>query len=89
MTKVSHNLRVRTSIPLIRLDINGAPHTNPDGTKVGHSHIHLYREGFGDAWASDIDPNAFSDVSDLEQTFQDFVRYCNIRGLPTINFSLF
>lgn len=89
LKKVCHNVRVRTSIPLIRLDINGAPHTNPDGSKVGRSHLHLYREGYGDAWAFEVDPEIFGDVDDLQRTLQDFVRYCNIVDLPTINYSLF
>lgn len=89
LTKVSHNLRVRTSIPLVRLDINGAPHTNPDGSKVGRSHIHLYREGFGDSWAFEVDPSIFSDVNDLQQALRDFVNYCHIRTFPPIDLSLF
>lgn len=89
LTKISHNVRVRTAVPLVRLDINGAPHTNPDGSKVGRSHLHLYREGFADAWAVDVDPSIFQDVDDLQQTLRDFVKYCNIQDLPTVNFSLF
>ena len=89
LKKVSHNVRVRTSIPLVRLDINGAPHTNPDGTKVGRSHLHLYREGYRDAWAYEINPEEFRNVEDLQQSFMDFVNYCNIKNLPLVNLSLF
>ena len=89
LTKVSHNLRVRTSIPLVRLDINGAPHTNPDGSKVGRSHLHLYREGYGDSWAVDIDPNLFTNVSDLQQALSDFIAFCRIQTFPPVDLSLF
>lgn len=89
LLKVNHNLRVRTSIPLVRLDINGAPHTNPDGSKVGRSHVHLYREGFGDSWAFDVDPAVFKDVGDPQQAFSDFISFCRIQTFPPVDLSLF
>ena len=89
LTKVSHNLRVRTSVQLVRLDIGGAPHTNPDGSKVGRDHIHLYREGFGDAWAFNIDPGVFTDVDDLQQALRDFISFCRIQTFPPVDLSLF
>lgn len=89
LTKVNHNLRVRTSIPLVRLDIHSAPHTNPDGSKVGRTHIHLYREGFADSWAFEIDPNVFTDVDDLQQALFDFISFCRIQTFPPVDLSLF
>ncbi len=89
LIKVNHNLRVRTSIPLVRLDINGPPHTNPDGSKVGRSHVHLYREGFGDSWAFEIDPNVFTDVNDRQQALRDFISFCRIQTFPPVDLSLF
>lgn len=49
-----HTLSARISvsgIPLIRLCVNGSTHTNPDGTRIGGTHWHIYREGFDDSFA--------------------------------------
>ena len=42
--------RGRKTVVLVRLDIGGRPHRNPDGTSIGSPHLHLYREGFADRW---------------------------------------
>lgn len=34
LTKLKFQNRVRTVIVLVRLDVNGAPHTNPDGEHI-------------------------------------------------------
>ena len=49
--KATYQSRYHKVIILSRLDIIGAPHTNPDGTMVECPHIHKYREGYGDKWA--------------------------------------
>ncbi len=82
LSKIKYQTRGRKVIVLVRLDIDGAPHTNPNGTKLGGTHIHLYREGYEDKWAHPIDFEEFSNVSDIEQTFKDFCRYCNIQNVP-------
>ena len=46
--------RYQVSIILIRLDINGPPHDNPDGTLVSGNHIHIYREGYDDRFAYEL-----------------------------------
>ncbi|PNS42979.1 DUF6978 family protein [Gardnerella vaginalis] len=53
-TSSARTLSARISvsgIPLIRLCVNGSTHTNPDGTRVGGTHWHIYREGFDDSFA--------------------------------------
>ncbi len=35
--------RVHSTVVLVRLDIAGPPHTNPDGTEVGCPHLHTYQ----------------------------------------------
>jgi hypothetical protein len=45
-------------------------------------HLHLYREGFGDKWAFPVPPEVFSDVENLWQALQDFMRFCNIIEPP-------
>ena len=48
LSKFRYQTRGRKVIVLVRLDIDSAPHTNPDGTQIGRSHLHLYREGYED-----------------------------------------
>lgn len=83
LSKVKFQTRGRSIIVLIRLDLDGSPHTNPDGSQVGRSHIHLYREGFDDKWAYSINPTTFSNLNDIEETFKRFCVYCNIIGVPS------
>ena len=48
------HLRTKGSnVGLARID-NAAQHTNPDGNILRGAHLHLYREGFGLAWAEAI-----------------------------------
>ena len=93
LKKVSQNFRARTSIVLLRLDVDTAPHRNPDGEKIGRTHLHVYREGYGDSWAyeipgtlpEDVPALRLGDLTDRVRTLRDFMRYCNIVDLPTIN----
>lgn len=68
---------------LLRLDVDGPPHDNPDGTEVSTPHLHVYREGYGDKWAMPP-PSPFSHINDLSKTLQDFLRYCNVQEIPQI-----
>lgn len=83
LTKATYLMRARVSIPLVRLDVDGPPHSNPDGTLVLTPHLHLYREGFRDRWAFPV-PDRFSDVNDFWQALQDFMGYCNVATPPNI-----
>ncbi|MFB5267507.1 hypothetical protein ACE41H_12040 [Paenibacillus enshidis] len=38
--------RYKKNIPLIRLDLEGPEHQNPDGMIIPCPHLHIYREGF-------------------------------------------
>jgi hypothetical protein len=51
LTKATYQNRARAAIILMRLDIDGPPHRNPDGTAIPCPHLHVYREGYGDKWA--------------------------------------
>lgn len=88
LTKANLQTRARTAVILVRLDIDGAPHTNPDGEVIGGTHLHLYREGFEDKWASPLDPARFSDPNSLAQCFEDFCSYCSISSRPSFQASL-
>ncbi|MBI2060375.1 MAG: hypothetical protein HYT87_11455 [Nitrospirae bacterium] len=84
LSKVSFNTRGRKVVVLVRVDLDGAPHTNPDETKIGGSHIHLYREGYDDKWAYPLDQSEFRKPSSVVQTLLDFLAYCRIGGYPPV-----
>jgi hypothetical protein len=81
--------RARVTVILVRLDLGGAPHQNPDGKEILCPHVHVYREGYGDKWASPLSATDFSDPSDLWRTLADFMRYCHITQPPRIKKGLF
>jgi len=88
LSKFRYQTRGRKIIVLARLDIDGAPHTNPDGTRIGGSHLHLYREGFDDKWAFKLDPGMFSSPMTMGKAFEDFCRFCNVDMIPSFQESL-
>ena len=51
VSKLKYQNRAKKIVVLARLDIDGSPHTNPDGAQLGGTHLHLYREGYEDRWA--------------------------------------
>ncbi|MHC4181155.1 MAG: DUF6978 family protein [Planctomycetota bacterium] len=83
LTKCTYQERYAVVEILLRLDIDGPPHENPDGEEVPSPHLHVYREGYGDKWAVPVPPE-FSSTSDLVQTLQDFMQYCNVQKIPEI-----
>ena len=78
LTKATYQNRVRQAIILMRLDLDGPPHTNPDGEEVPCPHLHIYREGYGDKWAIPAPPDRYADTLDLFSTCEAFMRHCNI-----------
>lgn len=80
--------RARKAIVLVRVDIEGPSHPNPDGEVIPCPHIHLYREGFALKWAHPI-PSTFNDPSDVWDTLNRFQTYCNISKPPNIQRELF
>lgn len=89
LTKVTYQLRARVAVVLLRLDIEGSPHRNPDGEVLPCPHLHVYREGYGHKWAYPISAAQFSDPTDLWITLADFMRYCNITMPPVIQRGMF
>lgn len=81
--------RARQIIVLARLDFGGQPHRNPDDVEVPSPHLHVYREGYGDKWAIPVPSASFSNIADLWQTLDDFLRYCNVTQPPRIRQGLF
>src|ERR1700674_2577931 len=43
LTKATYQNRARQAIVLIRLDLDGPPHRNPDDVEVPCPHLHIYR----------------------------------------------
>jgi hypothetical protein len=82
LSKCTYQERYAVVEILVRLDIDGPPHVNPDGADVPCPHIHVYKEGFGDKWAYPLPAGAFSNVNKLEVTFVEFLRYCNVKQIP-------
>jgi len=87
--QVKYQNRARKTICLVRLELEGPPHINPDGEEVPCPHIHLYREGAGLKWAYTIDKNLFTNVENLDTTLNDFYEYCNITRKPIVELDLF
>jgi len=89
LTKATFQNRARTAIILYRLDIDGAPHRNPDGEDIPCPHLHIYREGYGDRWAVSAPPQVFPDTTNLYSTLYQFMQHCNIIEPPKIEMGLF
>ena len=89
LAKGTYQNRGRQVVVLARLDFGGAPHRNPDGEEIGSPHLHLYREGFGDKWASLAPVDYFPHLDDPWKTFEDFMQFCNIVEPPVIRRGLF
>jgi len=88
LTKLTTQNRARVSIVLVRLDSDGAPHTNPDGKRIDDSHLHIYREGWDDKWAYPLDPKVFTGTEDHAKLLAEFCEYCRIGDLPVIQVAL-
>lgn len=84
LNKIKYQNRARQVIILVRLELSGAPHRNPDGVEVPTPHIHKYKDGFADKWAFPIPDDYFHDITDNWETLQDFMSYCNITRKPNI-----
>jgi len=102
LTRCTYQERYRGIIILVRLDIDGQPHTNPEvdvvplpylnqynGQTVQCPHLHLYVEGYIDKCAIPAPTDKFPDTTDLYKTLENFFRYCNIIEPPKIQNGLF
>jgi len=100
LSKCTYQERYQQMFILIRLDVDGPPHSNPEVVNVPLSilesfngkviecpHLHLYVEGFMDKWAIPAPDTEFNRIDFLYQTLQDFFRYCNILEPPNVHWS--
>lgn len=84
LLRVKMQNRGRQVVVLVRLDLGGAPHRNPNGEEISVPHLHVYREGYGDKWAVPVPADRFRSVANLWQTFEDFMRFCNVTQPPHV-----
>lgn len=89
LLKIKMQNRGRQVVVLVRLDLGGAPHRNPDDEEISGPHLHLYREGYGDKWAVPVPMDHFSNLADVWVTLEEFMRFCNITRPPHIERGLF
>lgn len=89
LEKRNHHLRGRRVIGLLRLDLDGPGHRNPDGGEIGPRHLHVYRKGYGLKYAIEVPEGRFRNLDDHIVTLEDFFRYCHIVTPPPIKKSLF
>lgn len=83
VTKCTYQERYAFVEILLRLDIDGPPHQNPDGEIIPCPHLHVYRQGFADKWAIPL-PAQFTDPSNLVKTLHEFLRFCRVSHIPDI-----
>ena len=76
--------RARSVEILVRVDIQGSPHKNPDGAVILCPHIHIYKEGYNDKWAYPLSEHPFRDPKNIIITFEDFAEFCNIVEYPDV-----
>lgn len=88
ISKNTFQNRARKSIVLLRLDINSAPHRNPDGKVLSGNHLHIYKEGSRDKFAYELPPD-FNSCTDASSFLEAFMDYCNITKKPVIEEDLF
>ena len=97
LIKCTYQELYRTTTILLRLDVDGPPHTNPEvisvpisylaphnGKTIECPHLHLYVEGYMDKWAIPTPTDRFPNITDLYGTLQDFFDYCNVIDKPQI-----
>jgi hypothetical protein len=89
LTKATYQNRARVAVILMRLDLDGPPHRNPDGAEIPCPHLHMYREGYGAKWAFQLPAEKYTDAADLFATFEAFMKHCNITLPPLVNKVIF
>ena len=84
LSKCTYQERYRKYEVLLRLDIDGPAHTNPDGQEITGHHLHIYKEGYETKWAYQL-PDQFTDPSDLIKTLIEFLQYCKVTNLNQLS----
>ncbi len=74
---VTFQLRHEHGEVLLRLDF-GPSHPNPGRVIIGSPHLHRYREGWGDAWATPWEGKPLRSADDLLVVTKSFLYVCGI-----------
>lgn len=88
LSKITYQNRARQCVTLLRLDLGGPPHRNPDDEEVPSPHLHVYKEGYGDKWAFSLRKGEFPEPHDYRRSFGDFLRLCNVVKPPIIQWAI-
>lgn len=89
LTKGTYQNRARQVVVLLRLDVDGAPHRNPNGEEIPCPHLHVYREGFADKWAVPAPAGLIATDGSLYSTLALFMNRCNVTLPPNVQKGLF
>jgi len=101
LTKCNYTELGRDIVVLVRLDVGGSPHSNPDGPaplpflepyasqEMECPHLHLYVEGYAARWAIPAPVDIFTAPKDLGRTMDEFFSYCNVIEPPIVQRTLF
>lgn len=68
---------------LVRIDVNGGAHENPDGTFAPKTHIHIYNNLYEkkDKFAYEINLKDFPDIYNVYSAYISFLNYNNVKEL--------
>ena len=88
LRKATVQNRARQTVVLLRLDIAGASHRNPDGEEIPCPHLHIYREGYADKWAIPAPENLVRESDRLDLVLVSFMERCNVTLPPIVQGSL-
>ncbi|TSA27051.1 MAG: hypothetical protein D4R67_06730, partial [Bacteroidetes bacterium] len=88
LLKYTYNKRYRQIIILLRYDAKGR-HANPDGENFDGPHVHIYKEGFDDKFAYPASDIGIEESDDMETVLVKFLRYCNVKSIPSIQTTMF
>ena len=83
-SKCSYQERYTRDTVLLRLDIDGPEHQNPDGKIIQSNHLHICREGYEDKYAIPMPENIFINPKDLIGTLINFLEYCKVENSRNI-----
>lgn len=78
ITKYNHQNRVNKNTVLLRLDVNGPIHRNPDDEIISSNHLHIYKEGFDDKFAYELDDDILSLKDKPYDLLIKFLELCSI-----------
>ena len=101
LEKYSQQERYADTVVLARLCVKYKEHTNPSvfippdpslsqyvGKNIGDTHLHVYFEEVGDRFAIPVPPGNFRDLSNLTVTTVDFLKYCHVINIGTVQSGL-